>query len=192
MLREIFTIALMAALLLGVSGCASAPADRESPAAEPAAPKQEARAQTTAVAGFLGSFTPDSVGEYSSEIKRTKDETSKKYRHKQSGGILMKIENASVFPRKVKAGEKADLRMTYALLGAAAGKDLTVVETREIRYKGRLFGKFNAYISRGDGTYASSVALTLPPGAQKGRYRVILTVHTQKAIASRETFFYVN
>jgi hypothetical protein len=192
MFREISSIALMVALLLGVSACASAPEDRGSPIAEPVVSKQEARAQTTVIGGFLGAFASDAIGEYADEKKRSKEETSKKYRHKQSGGILMKIENASVFPQKVNAGEQVDLKMTYAILGAAARKDFTVVETREIRYKGELFGKFKAYITRGDGTYASSIPLTLPAGAQKGRYRVILTVHTHKASASRETFFYVN
>jgi hypothetical protein len=178
--------------MLAVSGCASSLETRKEPVAGPEAPKQEVEARTAVAGSFLGAFAPDSVGEYTGEKARSKDETARKYRGKISKGILTRVESVSVSPQKARAGEKVDLKMTYAILGAPARKEFTVVETREIRYKGKLLGKFKAYVSHGDGTYSSSVPVILPAGAQKGKYQVVLTVKTHEASASKETIFYVN
>lgn len=173
------------------AGCASLLEEGGSAPAVPVESKKEVKPVTAVVGGYLGSFAPDSIGEYTFEKKKTKEETAKKYIYKPSRGIMVKIESASVVPNKIKAGDTAEIRLTYAVLGAAPRKDLTVTETREIRYKGRVFGKPKAYVSRADGTYSSSIPVTLPPDAKKGQYLVILTVQTHKVSSSRETIFYV-
>jgi len=177
------------ALLLAAAGCASLIEEQGSTRPVPPEPPKEVKRATPAVGGYLGSFAADSFGDYTFEKKKTKEETTKKY--KQFRGSLIRIENASVVPSRLKAGEKAEIRMTYAVLGAAPRKDFTITETRDIRYKGKPFGKPIVYVSRGDGTYSSSIPITLPPDAKKGDYKVVLTVQSHKIKSSMETAFQV-
>ena len=60
------------------------------------------------------------------------------------------------------------MKMTYALLGVGAGKEAALTETREIRYEGEMYGKPQVNVSRGDGTYVTSIPITLPNDAKKG------------------------
>jgi hypothetical protein len=192
MFRKIFSAAAIIACSLGVSACASLLDLQETTPVGPVEPKKEVKTETAVTGGFLGAFRAESIGEYTYEKKSTKEETARKYHYKPSQGIQIKIENASVVPDRVKAGETVKIRMTYAVLGAASRKELTITETREIRYKGELFGKPKTYVTRGDGTYSSSVPVTLPSSAKKGRYKILLTVQTHKRSASKEATFYVN
>jgi len=192
MLRKIFSVLAIAVLSLGVSACASLWEVQEPAPGGLSEPKKVVKTETAVTGGFLGAFSAESIGEYKHEKKSSKEETQKKYGYKPSQGIQIKIENASVVPGRIKAGETVTIKMTYAVLGAASRNDLTIAETREIRYKGTMFGKPKNYISRRDGTYSSSVPITLPASAKKGEYKVILTVQTHKKSASKEATFYVN
>jgi len=192
MFRKIVSAAAIIACSLGISACASLLDLQETTPSVPVEPKKEVKTETTVTGGFLGAFRAESFGEYSYEKKRTKEETAKKYNYKPSQGILIKIEAASVVPGRVRAGETVKLSMTYAVLGAASRNELTITETREIRYKGELFGKPKIYVPRGDGTYSSSIPVTLPSSAKKGQYKVLLTVQTHKRSISKEATFYVN
>jgi len=94
-------------------------------------------------------------------------------------------------PNTVKVGEKIDFRMTYAVLGAKSGSELSVTETREIKYKSELFAKPKMYVAREDGTYASRIPITIPSTAKKGKYTVRFTVSSQNASDSKEMSFTV-
>jgi hypothetical protein len=94
-------------------------------------------------------------------------------------------------PNTAKTGEKIDFRMTYAVLGAKEGSELRVTETREINYKGELFAKPKMYVEREDGTYSSSIPITIPSDAKKGKYTVRFTVSSQNASDSKEMSFTV-
>ncbi|MCJ7481429.1 MAG: hypothetical protein MUO31_00525, partial [Thermodesulfovibrionales bacterium] len=104
---------------------------------------------------------------------------------------LIRIEDVSVSPSVAKPGDKVEMKMTYAVLGVGSGKELEISETREIRYQGEMYGKPQVSVSRSDGTYSSSIPLTMPKDAQKGKYSVIMTVQGPALSDSRETSFQI-
>jgi len=193
MLWKTASLITAAIVLFCFTGCASL-LEEEKPAssAEPAAPKKEIKAQTEAVGGFYGDLKAESIGQYSSQKKKTREETLKKYKAAASHKLFIKIEEASVVPNKVKAGDKVEMRMTYAVLGAAPRKELTITEERAIKFKKDLFGKPIAHVTHDEGTYSSAIPVTLPAGAKKGTYTVVFKVHSRGVTASRETTFTVN
>jgi hypothetical protein len=105
---------------------------------------------------------------------------------------LLRIEDVSAVPATVKPGGTVEMKMTYALLGVGAGKEAAITETREIRYEGEMYGKPQINVSRADGTYVTSIPLTLPNDAKKGKYSIISTVQSPYASDSKEVSFQVN
>ncbi len=60
-----------------------------------------------------------------------------------------------------------------------------------IRYEGEIFGKPQITVLRADGTYSSSIPITLPSDAKKGKYSVITTVQSSYASDSKEMSFQI-
>jgi hypothetical protein len=151
-----------------------------------------AKTEMAILGGLLGALAGGAIGHYAYDKKRTGEETSAKYDYKSSRGVMVRIEEASVMPQTAKGGETVDIRTTYAVLTPDAGKEVGVTETREIRYQGELFGKPEVRMTREDGTYFSTVPLTLPKDAKKGKYTVTVTVRAENVSDSKETSFTVN
>ena len=203
MYRKIVSIAVILAFMTGVFGCASIPQERKGTAtgagvgaatgavAGALLGSPGAKTEMAVLGGVLGALAGGLIGHYAYDKKSSKENTSKKYNYKQSRGVFVKVENASVVPNAVKTGGKIDLRMTYAVLGAKPGSELSVTETREIKYKGELFAKPKMYVEREDGTYSSSIPITIPSTAKKGKYTVRFTVSSQNASDSKEMSFTV-
>jgi len=150
-----------------------------------------AKTEMAIVGGLLGALAGGLIGHYAYDQRKTKAETAKAYNYDPSQGTVLRIESASVTPKTVSAGETVKINMTYALLGAGSS-GISVSETREIRYKGELFGKPQVNVTRSDGTYSSNVPITLPSDAQKGKYSIILTVQAGNVSDSKEASFTVD
>jgi len=201
MYRKFISIIAILTFLTGVFGCASLPEEHKG-----AATGAGVGAATGAVAGALlgskgsktemailgglaGALAGGLIGHYAYDQKRTKDETAKKYNYDPSQGKLIRIEDVSVVPATVSPGDTIELKMTYALLGIGSGKEADITEIREIRYEGEIYGKPQINVSRADGTYSTSIPLTLPSDAKKGKYNVITTVQSSYASDSKEVSF---
>ncbi len=203
MYKKIISIVVIITFIAGIMGCASIPEERKGAAtgagigaaagivAGALLGSKGAKTEMAILGGFLGALAGGLIGHYAYDQKKTKEETAKKYKYQPSKGLFVRIENTSVVPDKVNPGETVDIRMTYAVLGTPAHKELHITETREIRYKGELFGKPNVQVVRKDGTYSSSIPITLPADAKKGKYIVIVTVKTHNVSDSKKTSFYV-
>jgi len=203
MYRKIVSIAVIMAFMTGIFGCASIPEERKGAAtgagvgaatgvaAGALLGSSGAKTEMAVLGGVLGALAGGLIGHYAYDKKNSKENTAKKYNYKQSKGVFVKIESATVVPNTVKTGEKTDFRMTYAVLGAKSGSELSVTETREIKYKGELFAKPKMYVKREDGTYSSNIPITIPSTAKKGKYTVRFTVSSQNASDSREISFAV-
>ncbi len=150
-----------------------------------------AKTEMAIVGGLIGALAGGLIGHYAYDQKRTEAETAKAYNYNSSQGTVLRIESASVYPKTARAGEKVDIRMSYALLGAGPS-GTEVSEIREIRYNGQLFGKPQVNVTREDGTYSSTIPITLPSDAEKGKYSVIMTVHAANVSDSKEAVFYVD
>jgi len=151
-----------------------------------------AKTEMAILGGLAGALAGGLIGHYAYDQKRTQDETAKKYNYNSAHGPLLRIEDVSVVPVTVKPGDTVEMKMTYALLGAGSGKEAAITETREIRYKGEMYGKPQVNVSRADGTYVTSIPITLPHDAEKGKYSVISTVQSPYASDSKEVSFQVN
>ena len=204
MYRKIISVAVILMFLTGIFGCASIPEEHKGAAtgagigaatgaiAGALLGSKGAKTEMALVGGLLGALAGGAIGHYAYDQKRTKEETAQKYNYKPSEGTLIRIEDVSVSPSVAKPGDKVDMKMTYAVLGVAAGKELEISEIREIRYQGELYGKPEIQVSRNDGTYSSSIPLTLPKDAKKGKYSVTMTVKGVSASDSKEVSFQVN
>ena len=150
-----------------------------------------AKTEMAILGGLAGALAGGLIGHYGYDKKKSKEETAQKYKYNPSKGMMVRIEDASVHPVSAKPGDKIELRMTYAVLGAPDGAELQITETREIRFKDELYGKPEITMFREDGTYSSSIPITLPSDAKRGTYRVIMTVKSPNASDSKETTFSV-
>jgi hypothetical protein len=151
-----------------------------------------AKTEMAILGGLAGALAGGLIGHYAYDQKRTKEETAKKYNYNAAQGPLLRIEDVSAVPAAVKPGDTVDMKMTYALLGVGAGKEAAITETREIRYEGEMYGKPQINASRADGTYVTSIPITLPNDAKKGKYSIISTVQSPYASDSKEVSFQVN
>ena len=203
MYRKIISVAVILMFLTGIFGCASIPEEHKGAAtgagigaatgaiAGALLGSKGAKTEMAVVGGLLGALAGGAIGHYAYDQKRTKEETAQKYNYKPSEGTLIRIEDVSVSPSVAKPGDKVEMKMTYAVLGVGSGKELAISEAREIRYQGEMYGKPQVSVSRSDGTYSSSIPLTMPKDAQKGKYSVIMTVQGPALSDSRETSFQI-
>jgi len=150
-----------------------------------------AKTEMAILGGLAGALAGGLIGHYAYDQKRTENETAQKYNYNASQGPLLRIEDVSVVPATAKPGDTVEMKMTYAMLGVGEGKEAALTETREVRYDGEMYGKPQVNVSRGDGTYVTSIPLTLPNDAKKGKYGVISTVQSPYASDSKEVSFQV-
>jgi len=203
MYRRIVSIIVILTFLAGITGCASISEEHKGAAtgagigaatgvvAGALLGASGAKTEMAILGGLVGALAGGLIGHYAYDQKRAKEETARKYKYKSSQGQLLRIEDASVVPVMVKPGKTIEIKVTYAVLGAAPGSELDITEAREIRYKGEVYGKPQVKMTRADGTYTSSIPITLPDDAKRGKYSVLVTVKAPKASASKEVTFTV-
>lgn len=202
MLHRFISLWLIVSMTL-LAGCASLPEEHQGAAtgagigaatgavAGALMGSEGAKTETAVVGGFIGALAGGAIGHYAFDKNNGKEETAKKYKYQPSKGIFLRIESAAAVPDKVKPGETVAIKMTYAVLGATQKKELLVTETREIRYAKEVFAKPVVHVNREDGTYSSSVPVTIPPDARKGKYTVIVTVSAKNKRAAKEAVFFI-
>jgi len=141
------------------------------------------------IGGLAGAILGGVVGHYGFDTKRTQADTNKTYAYNDST-VNVRIENVGVQPKKVKAGEKVDLNMTYAVLTTSEGI-ARVREIREIWIGDSQFGNPETTVERKGGTYQSNIPIFLPKDAKKGTYKVSYIVQTDYSKDTREASFTV-
>jgi uncharacterized protein YqgC (DUF456 family) len=204
MYRRTVSLIIILTFLVGSFGCASIPEEHKGAAtgagvgaatgalAGALLGSKGSKTEMAVIGGLLGALAGGAIGHYAYDQKRTKEETAQKYDYKSSEGTLLRIEDVSVVPSVAKPGDKVEMKMTYAVLGAGSGKTIEISESREIRYQGELYGKPEVSVSRNDGTYTSNIPLILPSDAKKGKYIVTMTVKGSSVSDSKEASFQVN
>lgn len=191
-------------LLAGSFGCASVPEEHKGAAtgagigaatgalAGALLGSKGAKTEMAVVGGLLGALAGGAIGHYAYDKKQSKEETVRKYDYKPSEGTLVRIEDVSVVPPIAKPGDRVDMHMTYAVLGTQAGKEIELLEIREITYEGELYGKPEVTVKRDDGTFSSSLPLVLPSDAKRGKYTVTMTVKGSSMSDTRQASFQVD
>ena len=147
---------------------------------------------TTVLSGLAGALVGGVIGHYFYDRDRDRAETASAHGYHSSQGAVLTIEEASISPQRVKAGDTVNVRITYAVLNPSANTKTKIREIREITYNGEIVGRPEVSQFRSDGTFTSTVPLHLPAGAQNGHYRVKVTVESENAKDTREISFTVS
>jgi hypothetical protein len=142
------------------------------------------------VGGLLGGLAGGVIGNY---VERRDDPPAAApvgapLRTEEDAGVHLERVQAS--PVIVPAGGTVDLGATYTVLGVK-DQSLTVSETREIRHEGQLVANATTNVARTNGTYTTSLPITLPPTASSGRYDVTTTVALADRRVSQTSTFQV-
>jgi hypothetical protein len=148
-----------------------------------------ARTETAIIGGLLGALAGGLVGHYAYDVKRSREETDRRYNYEPSQGVSLRMENTKVEPRVARPGEEVQLLVTYAIMTPSPSDEVTVTETREIKVGSELVGKPRVRVRREGGTYVSRVPLILPQDARAGKYRVYTTIEVANSSDTRETTF---
>jgi surface antigen len=141
------------------------------------------------IGGIAGAILGGTAGHYGFDKKKTQAETNDTHAYNDAN-VSVRIETVNVHPKKVKAGEKVDLDMTYAVLTTSEGI-ARVREIREIWIGDNRFGNPETTVEHKGGTYQSNIPIFLPKDAQKGTYKVRYIVQTEYSKDTRETSFTV-
>src|SRR4030042_2083525 len=201
MYKKIISMIVVLTFTIGLVGCATIPEEHRGAAtgagigavagatAGALLGSSGAKTEMAVLGGLLGALAGGLIGHYAYDKKKSEKETAEKYNYQSTQGAMVRIENAEAVPKTVSQGKTVDMKMTYALLGM--GGERNVTETREIRYKGELYGKPQVTVTRGEGTFLSTIPITLPSDAPKGKYEIIMTVQASNVSDSKGTSFYV-
>jgi len=200
---RIAALVTITTFILGISGCATIPEEHEGAAkgagigaatgalAGALLAGEGSRTKGAILGGLAGALVGGVVGNYTVDKKKTATETANKYGYQPSAGIVTRIETTSATPATVKAGDKVDLKATYAVMAPTPDTPVAITESHEIRLNNELVGNPSVNVSHPAGTYSSSIPLFLPQDAKKGTYKVITTISSASGKDSRETSFTV-
>ncbi len=127
-----------------------------------------------ALGAALGGLTGIVVHDVRSRRSRTPEETltyyEEEHNYRPEQGRKMEIERARVSPSEVRAGERAEAVMEYAVLGMGPG-GTEVTETRALMRGGRTVRELSAEaFNRQDGTWVSTMQFEVPSDAEPGVY----------------------
>jgi hypothetical protein len=202
MCKKIVSIVVMLAFIAGIMGCTTFGEEHKGATTGAVAGAvvgatagsllgaHGAKTEMAIIGGLVGALAGGLIGHYAYDKKKSESETAQAYNYNSSQGTMLRIESASCEPNTVKAGDTVEMKMTYAVLGAGSS-GLSISEMREIRYSGELFGKPQVNVTRENGTYSSTIPITLPADAKKGKYSIIMTVQAANASDSKEATFTV-
>lgn len=105
-------------------------------------------------------------------------------------GMGLRMDRVQMSPSVVPPGGTVNLAATYTVQ-TPTDQWLAVRETREVRHQGELVANPTAQVSRTNGTYTTSLPITLPTTAARGPYEVTTTVALGDRRASQTTMFHV-
>jgi len=202
MRSRFFVLLVIGVFLLNVFGCASIPEEHKGAAtgagigaatgviAGSLLGGHGAKTEMAILGGLAGALVGGAIGHYAVDQKRTAQDTNSRYNY-QSSAVSIRIEDTSAYPTSVNAGDKVDLKATYAILGVSSGSQIDLVEKREITHAGQVVGNPEVTVSRSGGTYTSTVPLFMPSDAKPGMYTVRTTIQAANTSDSRESTFNV-
>jgi predicted lipid-binding transport protein (Tim44 family) len=143
------------------------------------------------IGGLAGVLAGGVIGHVLDRQERPREVMAQTMAYSEAQGNLVRIEQVSVNPRALRAGETVNVNMQYAIITPRGTEPARVREVRQIYYKGELVGNPVVEIERPDGSYWSTLPITLPAGAAPGRYEVVVGVELNGTLDRWETRFTV-
>ena len=130
------------------------------------------------------------VGHYVEHQDKDRPAAAAATGYQASQGNLLRLENGQVQPSTARAGETVNLSSTYTIL-TPSNQTMAIQESREVRHDGAMVANPTVNTQRANGTFTSTVPITLPSDAQKGIYDVTTTVAMGDRTARSMTTFTV-
>lgn len=143
------------------------------------------------VGGLVGLLAGGVIGHVFDRQERTREGTAQTLGYTPDQGDVVRIEEVSVNPQAVRPGETVNVSMQYMMITPQGSAPVRVREVRQLYYRGQLVGHPVLEIDRVDGTYWSTLPITLPAAAEPGRYEVVVSIELNKTLDRRETHFTV-
>jgi uncharacterized protein YcfJ len=143
------------------------------------------------IGGLAGVLTGGVIGNVLDRQERGRAATAETLAYTADKGNIVRIEEVSLNPQAIRPGETLNVNVQYAIITRDGTAPVRVREIRQIYHQGELVGNPVVAVERTDGTYWSTLPITLPPSATPGRYEVVAGVEMNGALDRWETRFTV-
>lgn len=143
------------------------------------------------VGGLVGGLAGGLIGNAMDTKRQDVASTAGTYNYDPVQGTVVRIQDAEVEPPTVRPGGQVNLVTHYALLTPHPDEEVAVVERWHITRAGQVMGNPVRTVRRQGGEWASTLPITLPTTAERGEYRVALTVEAVGQQDSETTNFTV-
>jgi len=142
-----------------------------------------------AAGGLVGAVGGYLYAEHRNSEIRSQAAAAQSYSYTPARGNVVAIDNATVTPSAVGAGQQVTLGMTYTIL-TPSGSTIPVTLYREVRMGGSRVGEPYQYqVQNANGAFTDSVPYNVP--TTPGTYTVISRVTTGVGSAEKVSYFTV-
>ena len=143
------------------------------------------------IGGLAGGLTGGVIGNVLDRQERGRAATAETLAYSADKGDIVRIEEVSLNPQAIRPGETVNVNLQYAIITRDGTAPVRVREIRQIYHQGELVGNPVLAVERADGTYWSTLPITLPASATPGRYEVVVGVEMNAALDRWESRFTV-
>lgn len=144
------------------------------------------------IGGIVGAIAGAVIGDYIDEQKKNRRESVREIKYKPSQGNIVRIEDTTIEPVRVKPGETVGLKTSYYVLSPAPVGQVKIVESRVVTYNDKpVTEPFIREVRKEQGLTSSTMKLPLPNDAAEGEYTVITTIDCGQKRDQSISKFYV-
>jgi hypothetical protein len=143
------------------------------------------------IGGLAGGLTGGVIGNVLDRQERGRAATAETLAYSADKGDIVRLEEVSLNPQAIRPGETFNVNLLYAIITKDGTAPVRVREIRQIYYQGELVGNPVVTVERTDGTYWSTLPITLPASATPGRYEAVVGVEMNGALDRWESGFTV-
>jgi hypothetical protein len=145
-----------------------------------------------AAGGLLGGVSGYLYANHQNRQMRNAQAAQQTYGYTPSQGNVLTLEQVSVSPQRLRAGEQLRMDATYTLL-TPENQPTSVTIVREVYSGGtQVVQPYQVSATNPNGTFSDSAVLTLPQGSPAGSYTVVTRVMTNRGSAEKTASFSVN
>ncbi len=146
-------------------------------------------AKGAVIGGLVGVLAGGVIGNVLDRQERSREATAQTVGYTPNQGDVVRVEQVTVNPQSIRVGETVNVSVRYAVMTPNGSAPVRVREVREVYRQGQLVGNPVLEIDRQDGTYSSTLPITLPASAASGSYDVVVRVELDGTQDSQQSHF---
>jgi len=128
------------------------------------------------VGGLIGALAGGGIGYYLDQQEKTRAQAVNDTGYTPAQGNVVRVDRVQAEPATLQQSGTVNMMTTYTVLTPPAEDRVTVRETREVRRNGVLLANPTNEVARANGTFSSTLPITLPRDGARGTYEVTTTV----------------